>query len=101
MKHQLRDRSPAWKFIEIKVVGMPDGVKDSVIRQQARPGHAFGKEAVDEAVWRIANIVDQKYPAWEFKMVELAPNRFNFVWTGRRVATPAQIEKAGAEKCES
>jgi len=80
----LNDGTRGHKQIEFRVCGMPDGVKDSHIVQHARPGRAFKDEVVDEALERMSQELEKKFPAWEFRLVELGPARFNFVWAGRR-----------------
>jgi len=92
MRHFIGEhKAEAYKIIEIRIVGCPDGVKDVHIRQRSKDGRAYGLDAIQEALERIATKLEAQYPAWDFNLVELGPNRFNFVWRssvdGRKAKT--------------
>lgn len=69
----------SWKLVEIRVFGA--GNEESIRRRYHAPrGRGFTVKGVDEIVEAVAKEVEQRMPGHEFKLVELAPNRFNFVW---------------------
>jgi hypothetical protein len=58
------------------------------------PGHmqGFPPSAIVQQLTAVVDHIDKSFPKLDFRMVELAPNRFNFVCTGdRKVVTLAEI----------
>lgn len=75
-------------------------VSDDVAAQYAGHGVNLNKECyftaqtrtfytptdIEEAIFKVVVYIDQKFTKHDFRMVQLAPNRFTFICTGERVA---------------
>lgn len=75
-----------FRRVEINVL-YPDGImKPERITQRAAAKQGFSPDNVDELLMRVADTLDTKFPWWQFRMQELAPEhrtaRFNFVCAG-------------------
>jgi len=72
---------PIYKHIEFKVFV---GGKIFPIKFTANPGKMFNQANIDHELERVAAYIEEKFPNLEFRMVELLPNRFNFIAVGQR-----------------
>jgi hypothetical protein len=71
------------KRILIRIVP-PAGMKGERITVAAPPRAGYGMDAVLSVLEDVAEKLERQNPAMEFRLVELAPNRFNFVYAGLR-----------------
>jgi len=75
-----------FRRVEIRVL-YPDGVlKPERIIQKAAAKQGFSPDNVDELLMRVADTLEEKYPWWQFRMQELAPEhrtaRYSFICAG-------------------
>lgn len=62
-----------FRKVEIKIV-YPEGIfPDRTNRYHAGPGQGFGPENIDKLLMDTADRLEELYPFWDFKMIELAP----------------------------
>ena len=59
--------------------------KDCYFTAQART--FYTPTDIDEAIFKVVCYIDQKFTRHDFRMVQLAPNRFTFICTGERNET--------------
>ena len=84
-----------FRRIEVKVI-FPDKIfPERTYVQKAGPHQGFGPEGVDAMLNDVADKLDELYPWWNFKPVELSPvgrtARFVFTFAGtREVPSPTQ-----------
>jgi hypothetical protein len=83
-----------YKRLHVRIV-TPIGVKDQRLDFCAPPRQGFGEGAIQEILERVSEDLEKKNPGLEFRLVELAPDRFNFVCEGTkqepaRQSAPAQ-----------
>jgi hypothetical protein len=71
-----------WREMRVTVV-LP-GQKDVVWRNHAKPKHGWSKADLDGMLDKVADSVEQRYPSIEFRLVELAPNDFKFIYHGKK-----------------
>jgi hypothetical protein len=60
------------------------GQKDIVWRHHAQARRGWTEAQLDEMLAKVTDSVEQKYPTIEFRLVELAPNDFKFIYHGKR-----------------
>jgi hypothetical protein len=72
-----------FKRVELKVVP-PEGhpVKKEIVH--AGPGRCFTEKGIDAMLEHAAANVGKEFPHWDFRLVQVAPNAFNFVYAGLR-----------------
>jgi len=63
--------------------------KSNTIHLCAGSGKAFTQEGIDAILEHCANDLEQKFPDEEYRLVELAEDKFNFVWVESRLAKSA------------
>lgn len=69
-----------YRAIEVKVFHL--GNKEHVVKKLRAPSHrGFEKAAIDKTVEEYAERLDEGSQL-EYRMVEIAPNRFNFICEG-------------------
>ena len=79
-----------WRTVSVKVI-FPDGIfPDRVYKQHAGPKQGFGPDGVDQMLNQIADQLDELYPWWQFRPVDLSPIgstiRFAFVFAGNNTS---------------
>lgn len=80
---RLSSGQPGWKTLFVKVF-TPHNSGSHNSRTHAKPGRAFSKANIQEMLDDVVDQLDMKYPEHEWRMVELAPNKFNFVWVKQK-----------------
>jgi len=60
------------------------GQKDVTWRAKAKPGTGYGAEQLDAMLDHAAASVEKQYPSVDFRLVELAPNDFKFIYDRRK-----------------
>ena len=79
-----RSKLGEWLWRDMKVsVCLPDQ-KDIVWRKNAGPKRGWTADQLSEMMEKVADSVEQRYPTIEFRLVELAPNDFKFIYHGRK-----------------
>jgi len=112
LKRDAKTGAKLYKRLYIKIE-----VPDEVAAQYAGHGTNLNKDCyftaqartfytptdIEEAVFKVVCYIDQKFTRHDFRMVQLAPNRFSFICTGERVAvhSPPVEETGGAVARES
>jgi hypothetical protein len=98
----LRDKAGnrLYRRVEIKIF-FPDKIFPvKKMHQYAEPHKGFSPEGIDDLLMQTTDKLDQLYPWWEFKCVELTPEgrtaRYNFVMVGYRTDFVALKEKLDA-----
>lgn len=82
---------PAWKTLTVRVIpaeGHPR--KRKVFRAPA--GKLYVADGIDKLLDHVADYLEKRHPHWEFRLVELAPNVFNFVYVGLKEDPQAQYD---------
>lgn len=77
-----------FRTVEMKII-FPDGIfPPRVIKSHAGPRMGINSDGIAEMQMKIADELDQLYPWWEFRMIELKPEgrtaKYNFVVAGYR-----------------
>ena len=62
----------------------------------AKPGRAFNLADIERERGRVIDYIDEKFPRFEFKEVQLLPNTFNYIAIGVKNET-AQAELQASE----
>ena len=88
-----------YRNMTVRVI-MP-GQKDVTWRARAKPGTGYGSEQLDEMLEHAVKRADQMFPSVEFRLVELAPNDFKFIYEGRKgmpekIANPCGLSAQSA-----
>jgi hypothetical protein len=78
-----------WKRITIRVIGpQPADSDDKRVDfkwyPRAPAGRGYSAADIQGILDQCVGYLEKKYPQWEFRLVELGPNRFNMVWAGDR-----------------
>jgi hypothetical protein len=76
-----KDGSKLWKRLEVKII-VGEKVMPHVFR--APPKRGYSAADIEESLERVIEHLDAKFPTLEFKQVELARNKFNFIAIGAR-----------------
>ena len=75
---------PLKSFVVKVVPKAGQGVEES-IPFHAPKGRYWTEQSVEEALDKVIDYLDRKYPAWEFRLVALkGGGQFNFVYDGDR-----------------
>jgi hypothetical protein len=95
----LRDKAgnKLYRKIEVRVL-YPDGIlKPEKVVHRAGPRQGFSDENIDEILMRTADLLEEKFPWWQFRMQELSPEhrtaRYNFVCAGFNPAYKPPVEE--------
>lgn len=83
-----RDGARIYKHLRIRVVA-PAGEQNQRICYTAPSKHGFGEAAIAEMLEQTAAELEAKNPRLEFRLVELAPDRFNLVYAGEKQGSAA------------
>ena len=78
-----------WRDMRVTVC-IPEQ-KDIVWRNHAKARHGWTLEQLNEMLEKVADSVEQKFPSIEFRLVELAPNEFKFLYSGRKERMTEQL----------
>ena len=71
-----------WRDATTRVV-IP-GQKDIVWRSHAPARRGYSEAGLDKMLDQVADHLEKRFPTIEFRVVELAPNRVNFIYAGRK-----------------
>lgn len=72
-----------YKRVEIRIVA-PPGEKGERIVFRAPGRNGYGEGAIQQMLDQAAETLERENPRLEFGLVEIEPNRFNFVFRGYR-----------------
>ena len=67
-----------YRFVLIKVFQPGNEAFDKIYRR-APGGQGIGEREIQKHLFAIADRLEAERPAFEYRVVELAPNQFNFV----------------------
>jgi len=72
-----------FKRVELKIIP-PEGhpAKKEIVH--AGPGRVFTERGIDAMLEHAAANIEKEFPLWNFRLVPIAPNAFNFVYAGLR-----------------
>lgn len=84
-----------YKQVRIRVFGVENKTR-TTRTFTAPPGKGYNHEGIGELLDGIADDLDTRFPQDEWRMVDLAPNKFNFVWHCKRETPPAEAVSDGA-----
>jgi hypothetical protein len=81
-----------FRKVNIRVV-FPEAIfPPKVFQQHAGPRQGFGDEGVSNMLMQIADRLEELYPWWEFRVVELKPEgrtaKYVFTFAGYRAVKP-------------
>lgn len=71
------------RIIPPKDIGL---AKEERVNFDAPPGKKWTEESEEQAVEKVVEYLDKKYPRWEFRMVRVGVGKYNFVFAGTREA---------------
>lgn len=82
-----------FRKVVVRII-FPDAIfPPRVIAQHAGPHQGFGPDGIDNILMSVADKLDELYPWWEFRVVELAPEgrtaKYVFTFAGYRSVKPA------------
>lgn len=87
-----------FRKVEIKVI-FPDNIfRPKTFVSHAGPHQGFNSEGIADLQMQVADKLEELYPFWEFRVVELKSNgrvaRYVFMFAGysKKQAVPAQVE---------
>lgn len=58
-------------------------------KYHAPAGRCFSETDIEKVLEQQAEIIEKNHALWEFKPVQVAPNRFNFIYAGLREQSAA------------
>lgn len=74
-------RTKTYTSMRVKIFGLEN--KTSELQKiKATPGHCWNEAAIQKILEHIAADLEHRQPGYEWKLVELGPTAFNFVWVG-------------------
>ena len=84
-----------WKRLTIRVIGPPpednDKQQDFKWYPRAPAGRGYSEDDVQGVLEQCAMHLEKRFPVWEFRLVELGPDRFNFIFD--RVKDVGEVSK--------
>jgi hypothetical protein len=81
-RQKIADGEKLYSDMRVSVI-MP-GQKDIVWKHHAKPGMGWRADDINETLEKVADSVEKQYPSIEFRLVELAPNEFKFIYHGKK-----------------
>ena len=78
MKRKAKNGEQIFPVVEVRLF-YPGNEKSLTRRYRAAAKQGFTDEGIDGIVSDLSDAIEKKFPGHEYEMVELAPNRFNFV----------------------
>lgn len=69
--------------VKIRLV-LPEGQKPIRFEVKAGPHRGFGDTGIDEVLENAAQQIEKRFPLWNFRLVPIADNAFNFIYAGLR-----------------
>lgn len=84
------------KTICIKVFIPPDNRLGKRIVVKSKPGTHFTPEGIENLLLKVANDIETKWPMYEFRLVPLRANEFNFVYEGDRIVEEVKAVETNA-----
>lgn len=87
-----------YRQVTIKVIFPNDIFAPRTFRSKAGPKQGFNEAGIADLQMQVADRLEQLYPFWEFRIIELASRarvaRFVFTFAGYRAtkAAPAQVD---------
>jgi len=73
-----------YKRVTIRVIGPPaednDKQQDFKWYPRAPAGRGYSESDIQGMLEQCATHLEKRFPVWEFRLVELGPDRFNFVF---------------------
>ena len=73
----------SFKRVELRVI-LPEGKKAKKEIVHSGPGRVFTESGIDALLEHAAANLEEKFPHWDFRLVPIGPNAFNFVYAGPR-----------------
>jgi hypothetical protein len=62
----------------------PENKASYLVQRVAPAGQGFTPSSITSMLDELGSRIEKKFPDHEYRLVELAPNRFNFVWECKR-----------------
>lgn len=90
------ERPKTYTSMRVKIFGLEN--KTSELRKiKATPGHCWNEAAIQKILEHIAADLELRQPGYDWKLVELGPTAFNFVWVGPKPLPEDLEEEPGGE----
>jgi uncharacterized protein YejL (UPF0352 family) len=70
-----------YKSLRIRIIG-PGMDRTKIHKAAAQRGYT--ENDIDEALAELAGVLEKAYPGWDFRLVELGPASYNFIYAGPR-----------------
>jgi hypothetical protein len=83
-----------WKHIEIKVMVQGKTQKHDF---RAPVERGYSEKQIDETRERVVEYLDKRFPYFNFREVQVGPNKFNYIATGLRGQDVGKIHASNAE----
>lgn len=74
---------PLCKYVTVRIF-WPKNERSALRNYKAGPKQGINSEGVTHILEECSTFIEKKWPKDEYRLVELAPNRFNFVWECER-----------------
>jgi hypothetical protein len=79
----------SYKIVRIKVFAPGNGEFEKE-KFNAEPGCVFTGQGIDKLLDTVANAIEKRWPDHEYKLLEIGPATYNFVWVKAKDASPAE-----------
>jgi hypothetical protein len=70
-----------FRYLQFRLI-LPEGWKPRKFKTRAGPGKCFTEKNVDAVLERVAEKIETDFPHWEFTMMQVGPNSYNFIYAG-------------------
>ena len=81
MNYRSKAGDPCWKKVELKII---IAEFEQTKHFHAKPNMAYTSNDIDQMLLIFADQIEKTYPQIEFRMVQIGPNKFNFIAEGVR-----------------
>ena len=78
------------KRIHFRIIP-PEPMEEERGSLRAPAKQRFTEDGIETSLEKVVEYIDQKYPLFEFRMVQVAKNKFNFIGVGLRSSGPCHV----------
>lgn len=83
--------------LRLKVFGVDNKTHTLRVLQPKTRGTYWSDEGVDAILHEVAEDLERRFPAYEYKLVPIGPYAFNFVFVGTREVPTERIDDGAPE----
>lgn len=93
MKRKAKNGEEIFGVVEVRLF-YPGNEKSLLKHFRAGKGQGFSDEGIERILSDLVEAIEKQFPGHVYNMVELAPNRFNFVCRGEIVLLSERAQEA-------